>query len=137
MLGDKSLAVFASAVDEAERRLDERDARPHGLDKLLDGYGIHMKKDAVFDYGAQFRVQVMTAGGAVWIRHPGIVHVVADARLDEDKKLLDTGFAAFFRMDEMVFPFPSSARAQARQAARGRRAEGGRALHGERHGRRG
>lgn len=110
MLGGKSLVVFASAVN-----LKPNDASmsaslsTHGIDKLLDGYGIHMNKDAVFDHGAQFRVQMMTQGGQpVWIRHPGIAHVVNDPRMDEKQKLLDTGFAGFFRLDEIIFPFPSS-----------------------------
>ena len=109
MRGGKALAVFASAVS-----IKPNDATMnatldlHGLDKLLTGYGILMKKDAVFDYGAQFRVPAMTAGGPVWIRHPGIVHVVADERFDEDKRLLDTGFPSFFRIEEMAFPFPST-----------------------------
>jgi len=109
MRGNKALAVFASAVT-----IKPNDATMnatldlHGLDKLLAGYGITMKKDAVFDYGAQFRVPAMTAGGPVWIRHPGIVHVVAVERFDEDKRLLDTGFPSFFRIEEMAFPFPST-----------------------------
>ncbi|MDF3070980.1 MAG: hypothetical protein K0R38_6581 [Polyangiaceae bacterium] len=110
MLGGKSLAVFASAVN-----LKPNDASlsaslsTHGLDKLLDGYGIHLNKDAVFDHGAQFRVQVMTqTGQPVWLRHPGIAHVINDPRMDEKTKLLDTGFAGFFRLDEVIFPFPSS-----------------------------
>jgi ABC-type uncharacterized transport system involved in gliding motility auxiliary subunit len=110
MLGGKSLAVFASAVN-----LKPNDAslsaslNTHGIDKLLDGYGIHMNKDAVFDNGAQFRVQVMTQSGqAVWLRHPGIAHVINDSRMDENEKLLDPSFAGFFRLDEVIFPFPSS-----------------------------
>jgi ABC-type uncharacterized transport system involved in gliding motility auxiliary subunit len=110
MLGGKSLVVYASAVN-----LKPNDAsmsaslNTHGLEKLLDGYGIHMNKDAVFDHGAQFRVQVMTqTGQPQWIRHPGIAHVVNDTRMDEKDKLLDTGFAGFFRMDEVIFPFASS-----------------------------
>jgi ABC-type uncharacterized transport system involved in gliding motility auxiliary subunit len=109
MLGNKALAVFASAVT-----IKPNDATmnatldTHGLEKLLGGYGINMKKDAVFDYGAQFRVPAMTAGGPVWIRHPGIVHVVADERFDEEQRLLDTGFPSFFRIEEMAFPFPST-----------------------------
>jgi hypothetical protein len=68
-----------------------------------------MNKDAVFDHGAQFRVQVMTqTGQGQWICHPGIAHVVNDTRMDEKDKLLDTGFAGFFRMDEVILPFPSS-----------------------------
>lgn len=110
MRGNKSLAVFASAVT-----LKPNDASMsaslelHGLDTLLAGYGINMKKDAVLDYGAQFRLGVMTQTGRMqYIRHPAIAHVVADPRFEDDKKLLDTGFASFFRMDEMAFPFPSS-----------------------------
>ncbi|HEX2875365.1 MAG TPA: GldG family protein [Polyangiaceae bacterium] len=110
LLGGKSLVVYASAVN-----LKPNDAtmsatlNTHGLEKLLDGYGIHMNKDAVFDHGAQFRVQVMTQGGQpAWLRHPGIAHVVNDSRMDEKEKLLDTGFAGFFRLDEVIFPFPSS-----------------------------
>jgi ABC-type uncharacterized transport system involved in gliding motility auxiliary subunit len=110
LLGGKSLVVYASAVN-----LKPNDAtlsatlNTHGLEKLLDGYGIHMNKDAVFDHGAQFRVQVMTQGGQpAWLRHPGIAHVINDSRMDEKDKLLDTGFAGFFRLDEVIFPFPSS-----------------------------
>jgi len=43
-----------------------------------------------------------------WIRHPGIAHVVNDPRLDDEERALDTSFPAFFRMDEVIFPFPSS-----------------------------
>jgi ABC-type uncharacterized transport system involved in gliding motility auxiliary subunit len=110
MLGGKSLVVYASAVN-----LKPSDAsmsatlNTHNIDKLLDGYGIHMNKDAVFDHGAQFRVQVMTQGGQPqWMRHPGIAHVINDSRMDDKDKLLDTSFAGFFRTDEIVFPFPSS-----------------------------
>src|SRR5690606_34017500 len=46
--------------------------------------------------------------GMGWIRHPGIAHVVNDSRFEEDEKLLDTSFPGFFRMDEMMVPFPSS-----------------------------
>jgi len=42
-------------------------------------------------------------------RDPAIAHVVNDPRMDTDSdKLLDTSFAGFFRMDEAIFPFPSS-----------------------------
>jgi ABC-type uncharacterized transport system involved in gliding motility auxiliary subunit len=110
MLGGKSLVVYASAVNlKASDASMSATLNTHNIDKLLDGYGIHMNKDAVFDHGAQFRVQVMTQGGQpAWIRHPGIAHVVNDTRMDEKDKLLDTSFAGFFRTDEVVFPFPSS-----------------------------
>jgi ABC-type uncharacterized transport system involved in gliding motility auxiliary subunit len=110
MLGGKSLVVYASAVNlKANDATLSATLNTHGMEKLLDGYGIHMNKDAVFDHGAQFRVQVMTQGGQpAWLRHPGIAHVINDTRMDEKDKLLDTGFAGFFRLDEIIFPFPSS-----------------------------
>jgi len=110
MAGNKALVVIASAVN-----LKPNDATMmselnlHGLDGLLSGYGIEMKKDAVLDHGAQFRIPVMVGMGTMaWIRHPGIAHVVNDPRFTEDETLLDTAFPGFFRMDELMLPFPSS-----------------------------
>ncbi|HEX4341437.1 MAG TPA: GldG family protein [Polyangiaceae bacterium] len=109
MLGNKSLAVFASAVtmkpnDPAmSATLDL-----HNLDKLISGYGINMKKDAVLDFGSQFRIGVVTQGGIAPIRHPGIAHVIDDRNFDDKERLLDTSFAGFFRMEEILFPFPST-----------------------------
>jgi len=111
MLGSKALVVYASAVTmKANDATMSATLNLHGLDKLLPGYGIKMSKDAVFDYGAQFRIGVpLQGGGFTYIRHPGIAHVVSDARLDgENDKTLDTSFAGFFRMEEAIFPFPSS-----------------------------
>jgi len=111
MLGGKALVVYASAVTmKANDATMNATLSLHGLDKLLPGYGIKMNKDAVFDYGAQFRIGMpMQGGGFTTIRHPGIAHVVSDARFDsENDKLLDTSFAGFFRMEEAIFPFPSS-----------------------------
>jgi ABC-type uncharacterized transport system involved in gliding motility auxiliary subunit len=110
MLGGKSLAVFASAVTlKPNEPSMSATLDLHNLDKLLAGYGINMKKDAVLDFGSQFRIGViLPTGGITSIRHPGIAHVVDDPRFDEDKKLLDTGFAGFFRMEEILLPFPST-----------------------------
>lgn len=111
MLGGKALVVYASAVTmKANDATMNATLNLHGLDKLLPGYGIKMAKDAVFDYGAQFRIGVpLQGGGFTYIRHPGIAHVVSDARLDgENDKTLDTSFAGFFRMEEAIFPFSSS-----------------------------
>jgi len=110
MKGNKSLVVIASAVNlkpqdaQMEAHLDL-----HNLDKLTSGYGINIKKDAVLDFGAQFGIIVPTqAGGLGSIRDPAIAHVVADPRMDPGHELLDSGFAGFFRMQELAFPFPSS-----------------------------
>jgi ABC-type uncharacterized transport system involved in gliding motility auxiliary subunit len=102
--------VFASAVAlKPQDATMTAELNTYGLEKLLPGYGIDMKKNAVFDYGAQFRIPVLSpTGGVTYIRHPGIAHVVNDPRLDEDEKALDPTFAGFFRMEELAFPFPSS-----------------------------
>lgn len=111
MLGGKSLVVYASAVTmKPNDATMNASLNLHGLDKLLPGYGITMNKDAVLDYGSSFRLPAQTqTGQMIWIRHPGIAHVVNDSRLDSDSdRTLDTSFAGFFRMEEAVFPFASS-----------------------------
>jgi len=80
----------------------------HGLDKLLPGYGIDIKKNAIFDPAASFMLGFRTMGGTAELRHPAIVILADDPRMDENKKLLDTGFAGFFRMQQLAFPFASS-----------------------------
>jgi ABC-type uncharacterized transport system involved in gliding motility auxiliary subunit len=110
MLGGKSLVVIASAVSLKPNNANmSAELNLHGLGPLLEGYGIEMKKDAVLDHGAQFRIPVMVGMGSMaWVRHPGLAHVINDPRFGEEDKLLDTSFPAFFRMDEIMFPFPSS-----------------------------
>jgi ABC-type uncharacterized transport system involved in gliding motility auxiliary subunit len=110
MKGNKSLVVIASAVTlKPQDASMEATLSLHNLDKLIAGYGINMKKNAVFDFGAQFGIVVPTqTGGLTSIRHPAIAHVVADPRMEAGQELLDQSFAGFFRMQEMAFPFPSS-----------------------------
>ncbi|HMA97536.1 MAG TPA: Gldg family protein [Polyangiaceae bacterium] len=110
MKGNKSLVVIASAVTlKPQDPAMEATLSTHNLDKLLAGYGVNMKKNAVLDFGAQFAIIVPTQTGQIQqIRHPGILHVVADPRMDKGEELLDPGFAAFFRMQELAFPFVSS-----------------------------
>ena len=110
MLGEKSLVVYASAVNvrAGDSTLVGR-LSTHRLDQLLDGYGIHMNRDAVFDYGAQFRVQVVySSGEKLWLRHCGLPLALSDAEARPEQQLLDPGFAGFFRMEELIFPFASS-----------------------------
>src|SRR5262245_11052832 len=112
MAGNKALVVFASAVN-----LKQGDGSmkatlsTHGLEKLLAGYGIEMKKDAAMDWIRSLRLPVPTQSGAMaWIRAPGVVQATHDPRYDNDKpeQILDDGFAGFFRADELSFPFPST-----------------------------
>ncbi len=106
----KSLAVIASAVNvKANDAQMQATLSTHGLEKLLDGYGIEVRKDALLDFGRPFRVSAMTAGGPVVMRFPQLLDVHDDYRFtDENEKLLDTGFPAFFRIPQIAFPLASS-----------------------------
>jgi len=110
MQGKKSLVVFASAVNLKQGDGSMKGTlSTHGLEKLLLGYGIEMKKDAVLDIQRSIRLPVMTqTGGAAWVRSPGIVQVQHDPGAKEAEQYLDDGFAPFFRADELSFPFPST-----------------------------
>jgi len=113
MRGNKSLVVVASAVNlKAGDAAMQATLSTHNLDKLLIGYGVEMKKDAVFDWQRSLRLPVMSMTGAVtWIRAPGILQVQHYPGLDDSgpvKQFLDDSFAAFFRADELAFPFPST-----------------------------
>jgi ABC-type uncharacterized transport system involved in gliding motility auxiliary subunit len=111
MRGNKSLLVAASFAN-----LKQGDASmkatlsAHGLEKLLEGYGVEMKKDVLIDGARAVRLAVMTQSGPQGLFYPGIVHAQHDTRYDNDDKrqLLDDGFAAFFRAPELSFPFPST-----------------------------
>lgn len=105
----KSLAVIASAVNvKASDATMNASLSTHNLDKLLDGYGIELRKDALLEFGRPFRVNVFTQGGPQTMRFPPLHDVRDDFRFTGDEQLLDTGFASFFRITQVPFPFPSS-----------------------------
>ncbi len=109
MLGDKAVTVIASAVNlkagdaGMQAELDTR-----GLDGLLAGYGVEMRRDAVFDWSHPVLVRVMTQGSVVNLAHPGMTLAQFDARADSASQTLDQTFPGFFRMEELVLPFPST-----------------------------
>ncbi len=105
----KSLAVLASAVNvKAGDATMNAKLDTHGLEKLLDGYGIEMHKDVVLEFGRSFRVRVDTMSGPRTMIFPQILDVREDSRFTGDEVLLDTSFAAFFRIPQASFPFASS-----------------------------
>jgi hypothetical protein len=109
MLGNKALVVIASAVNiKSSDPSMKAELNTHGLDKLLDGYGIELKKDAVLDWGRPVLVRIPTQGQTVLLAHPAIIQAQYDGRLEEKDQFLDQSFPGFFRMDELVFPFPST-----------------------------
>ncbi len=105
----KALVVIAGAANvKASDATMNAILNAHGLDKLLDGYGIELHKDVILDFGRSFRVQMMTQGGIASARFPQMADVQDDLRFTGDEQLLDTGFPAFFRIPQLSFPFPSS-----------------------------
>jgi len=109
VLKGKALVVFASWVNvkQSDATMNAT-LSAHGLEKLLDGYGIEMKKDVVLDFGRSFRVNMFTQGGIASARFPQFMDVQDDTRFTGDEQLLDTGFPGFFRIPEVVIPFSSS-----------------------------
>ncbi len=109
MRGNKAVAVFGSAVNLAagdggmNAVLDTR-----GLDALLDPYGVELKKDAVLDWGHPAMVQLLTQGQPLATGHPGNVLVQHARDAGAAAQPLDAGFPAFFHLEELVFPFPST-----------------------------
>lgn len=108
MLG-KSVAIFAGAVNiKASDEAMKAELNTRGLEKLVEGYGIEMKKEAILDWGRSLSIPYQTQSGPVYYPMPGVVLAVHDTRFDEKEQTLDTGFAGFFRIDEISFPFPST-----------------------------
>ncbi|MFO0679048.1 MAG: GldG family protein [Polyangiaceae bacterium] len=105
----KALAIFASAVNvKASDASMNATLNLHGLDKLMGGYGIEVRKDVVLDFGRSFRVNLFTQGGLASARFPQFLDVQDDFRFSGDEQLLDTKFAGFFRIPALAFPFVSS-----------------------------
>ncbi len=110
MLGDKALLVIAGAVNMKSSDANMKaELNLRGLDKLLGGYGIEMKNEAVLDWGALMRFPVQNQLGRVeWQLVPGILQLQHKAGLEEKEQLLDNSFIGFFRMPEVSVPFPST-----------------------------
>jgi ABC-type uncharacterized transport system involved in gliding motility auxiliary subunit len=105
----KSLAVFASAVNvKANDATMNATLGLHGLDKLLEGYGVAMDKDVVLDLWHHVRLIVPTAGGIAQAELQQIPDVQDDPRFTDKEQLIDTSFAGLFRVQEVAVPFASS-----------------------------
>jgi hypothetical protein len=101
--------VFASAVNiKANDATMNATMSTHGLEKLLEGYGITVNKDVVIDIWKHARVVVQTAGGVAGAELPQVLEVQDDARLTGDEALVDTAFPCLFRVEDIAVPFASS-----------------------------
>lgn len=110
MRGDKALLVVAGAVNmKAAEPTMKAELDLRGLDKLLAGYGVEMKKEAVLDWGRSLAVPVVDDSGRVGtFPFPAMLQVQHNPDLEGDEQLLDNTFPGFFRLDELGFPFPST-----------------------------
>ncbi len=110
MLGDKSLVVLAGAVNlKASDATMKATLNTWGLEKLLDGYGVEMKKEAILDWGRSMRIPFQMQSGQIgYVMVHGIVQAQHDDSMDDKDQTLDSSFSPFFRMDEISFPFPST-----------------------------
>jgi ABC-type uncharacterized transport system involved in gliding motility auxiliary subunit len=105
----KSLCVFASAVNvKANDASMNATLSLHGLDKLLDGYGVAVEKDVVLDMWRHVRLVVPTVGGMAQAEMPQILEVQDDPRFTGSEQLIDTSFPGLFRVQDVAVPFVSS-----------------------------
>jgi ABC-type uncharacterized transport system involved in gliding motility auxiliary subunit len=109
VLKGKSLAVIASSVNvKASDATMNATLSAHGLDKLLSGYGIEMRKDVVLDFNHGFNILIPTESGIARATFPQFLDVAEDPRFTGNEALLDTSFPCFFRLEALMFPFASS-----------------------------
>jgi hypothetical protein len=106
--GDKGLFVIASAVNVAPGAgLSHVELATHGLERLLDGYGVELRREAILDWQNAPRVQVMSSSGPIAVTLPAIVEAIADPRVPGVERLFDRDFAAFAGVDRVALPFAS------------------------------
>ena len=109
VLKGKSLAIFVGAVNiKPNDATMNATLNLHGVDKLLEGYGISESKDVVLDMWRHARVLVQTAGGAAGVELQPILEVQDDQRLTGNEQLIDTSFPPLFRVEDVAVPFASS-----------------------------
>jgi ABC-type uncharacterized transport system involved in gliding motility auxiliary subunit len=105
----KSLAVIAGAVNiKANDATMNASLNLHGLDKLLDGYGVSVNKDVVLDVWRHARVVVQTAAGPAGVELWPVLEVQDNAQLTGNEQLIDTSFPPLFRVEDVAVPFASS-----------------------------
>ncbi|MFO0758710.1 MAG: GldG family protein [Byssovorax sp.] len=108
MLGDKTLLVYAGAVNirAADATITAR-LSAHGLEALSGGYGIELEKAAILDWKGAIRIPVNAENKIIELTYPPVLHAETDDKATAESRRLDPTFAGFFRLAELVFPFPS------------------------------
>ncbi len=106
----KSLAVIASAVNvktgDAPMNATLNVARPRQAARRATASRCARTPSSTS--GRAFQVLEPTESGIVRRTFPQFLHVADDPRFTGEEMLLDTSFPAFFRLEELMFPFASS-----------------------------
>ena len=112
VLKGKSVVILAGAVNiKSGDATMNATLSTHGLEKLTEGYGIEMHKDAVLDYKAPFggMIPIPQMGTAVNLPpNPSVLLLGDDARYSGNTRLIDDSFNGFFRLKQVVVPLASS-----------------------------
>jgi hypothetical protein len=102
--GDKTVVVYASSASPKQHGGSLSMALDmHGLNELIAGYGVEMKKDVVLDFAAPIEFVILgTNGEKSALLYPP-VSLTRSAH-----GTLDASFSPFLDLEELPFPFPSS-----------------------------
>jgi len=119
--GQVRLAVLASAVNvKANDATMNASLNLHGLDKLLEGYGIAVEKDVVLDMSCATRPpdSCRPPGGIAQAEFPQISPGPRTIRASRaTSQLIDTKLPGALPTQDVAVPFASKPVAQERQAA--------------------
>jgi ABC-type uncharacterized transport system involved in gliding motility auxiliary subunit len=109
VMNGHSLAVFAGAANiKAGDATMQATLSTHGLDRLLAGYGMEVRRDVVLDAGQPVRVSASTPSGVVSFAFPSFVEASSDPAKGAGGRMLDSSHPVFFHLDSLSLPFASS-----------------------------
>jgi hypothetical protein len=105
----KALAVFAGAVNvKPGDATMTATLNLHGLDKLLDAYGITMNRDVVLDLHSPTVLDLQTTQGPEKVQLEAVPDAKYHPGLDADARMLDPTFPCLNGVDDIAVPFASS-----------------------------
>lgn len=101
-----SVAVFAGGVATTGNDTQPTAARAeHGLNALLDGYGVTVNPDVVLDFQGMDSIQEIEMGR---VRIPMFAYPALIAQREENGPGINTAHPTVFRLPLVVMPFASS-----------------------------
>ncbi|MDI1446334.1 GldG family protein [Polyangium sp. 6x1] len=107
--GGKTGAFLTSAVNLRPGDASMRATiDTHGIDQLLEGYGVEMKNEAVLDWGSSVRLHIaLQSGEPLELVGFGLTLAAHKENAPPAQQTLDSSFLGFSRLDELAMPFSS------------------------------